>query len=85
MCQSPHVNYAIFLLRSNQLKLLRQCILSIHMEFAGDTRRSGIGLTSADADRVIPLRNDRVAILRDHAKITRRQIEVNFLAGAGLR
>ena len=52
------------------------------MEFAGATRRSGIGLSAADADRVVPLRDDRIAILGHHAQITRLQIEVNLLACA---
>ena len=64
--------------------LFGQCILAIDVEVAGRNGRSGVGLATADADRVIPLRDDRIAILRHHAQIARLQIEVNFLACAGI-
>ena len=61
-----------------------QCVLAIDMEMTADAWRSGIGLASADADRVVPLRDDRIAVLRHHAQITRLQIEMNLLACAGV-
>jgi hypothetical protein len=45
---------------------------------------SGIGLPTTDAEGVIPLSDDRIAILGHHAQITRLQIEVNLLRSAGL-
>jgi hypothetical protein len=53
------------------------------MKFAGEARRSGIGLTSADTDCIVSLRDDRVAILSYHAQVTWRQIEVHLLCGSG--
>ena len=52
------------------------------MEVSSRTRRSGIGLASTDADRVVPLRDDWIAILSHHAQIARLQLEMNLLACA---
>src|SRR5580692_8565997 len=62
--------------------LLRQCILPINVEVSSRNGCCGIGLTSADTDRVIPLRDDGIAILRHHLKIARLQIKMDLLAGA---
>ena len=50
------------------------------MEMTADVWRTGIGLSSADADRVIPLRDDWIAILRHHAQVARLQLEMDMLA-----
>src|SRR5271168_4953004 len=42
--------------------------------------RSSVGLAPTDADRVIPLRDDRIAVFRDHAQITWLQVEMDLLA-----
>ena len=52
------------------------------MELSGSHGRSCIRLASADADRVIALRDDRISILRHHAQIAVLQLEVNLLARA---
>src|SRR5580658_5336675 len=62
--------------------LFGQCILAVNVEVASRNRRCCLGLTSADADGVITLRNDRIAIFRDHAQIARLQVEMDLLARA---
>ena len=52
------------------------------MEIPGDAWCSGIGLSSADADRVITLRDDRIAVLGDHTKVVVFQFEMDTLAAA---
>lgn len=60
--------------------LLRQRDLAVDVEMAGDFRRSRIGLTSADADRVVPRGDDRLADIRHHAEIAIRELEMNLPA-----
>src|SRR5580658_9845539 len=67
---------------NNSPLLFGQCILAVNVEVACRNGRCCLGLTSADADRVITLRNDRIAIFRDHAQIARLQVEMNLLACA---
>src|SRR5579859_2820853 len=55
------------------------------MEVTRCNGRCCVWLTSADTDRVIPLGDDGIAILRYHLKIARLQIEMDFLASAGLK
>src|SRR5579863_682680 len=62
--------------------LLGQCILAVNVEVAGRNGRRRVWLATADADGVIPLRDDGIAILRHHLKIARLQIKVHFLTGA---
>src|SRR5580658_5762852 len=62
--------------------LFGQCILAVNVEVASRNGRCCLGLPSADADRVITLRNDRISFLRNHAEVARLQIEVHFLACA---
>src|SRR5579863_6172190 len=62
--------------------LFGQCILAVNVEVAGRNGRRRVWLATADADGVIALSNDGIAILRHHLKITRLQIKVHFLAGA---
>src|SRR6185437_4109609 len=54
------------------------------MKMAGDTRRSGIGLASADADGVIALGNHRITIFGHHTQIAWLQLEMHFLACASI-
>lgn len=70
--------------RMRFLKLLWQRVLAVNMEVATYARYSGIGLPTTDAECVIPLSDDRIAILGHHAQIARLQIEVNLLRSAGL-
>ena len=70
--------------RMRFLKLLWQRVLAVNMEVATYARYSGIGLPTTDAECVISLSDDRIAILGHHAQITRLQIEVNLLRSAGL-
>src|ERR1700754_2915564 len=60
--------------------LFRQCILPLDMKMTTDAGRASIGLGSSDADRVIPLRNDWIAVFRHHSKIAWLQIEMHLLA-----
>ena len=66
------------------LKLLWQRVLALNMEVITYARYSSIGLPTTDAECVIPLDDDRIAILGHHAQIARLQIEVNLLRSAGL-
>ncbi len=50
------------------------------MEMTADVWCTGIGLSSANADRVIPLRDDWIAILGHHTQIARLQLEMDMLA-----
>ena len=56
---------------SNVKKLFRQGVLAVNVEVAGHTWPSGVRLTSADADGVIPLSDNRIAILSHHAQVAR--------------
>src|SRR5580698_193369 len=62
--------------------LLGQCILAVNVEVASRNRGCCVGLTTADADRVIALSNDWIAIFRDHAQIARFQVEMDLLTRA---
>src|ERR1700675_918176 len=62
--------------------LLGQCILPVDVKVSGRDRCRCAGLTTADANGVIALSNDGIAIIRHHLKITWLQIEMDFLAGA---
>src|SRR5215469_16143691 len=64
--------------------LFWQCILAFNVETAADNRRSSVRLTAADADCVIALGDDRIAVFGHHFQIARLQIEVNCLARAGI-
>ena len=66
-----------------QPKLFGQGVLAVNVEVTGHTGRPGIGLASTDADGVIPLSDDRIAVLGDHAEVAVLQLEMDFLAGAG--
>ncbi len=44
----------------------RQCVLAIDMEMPADLWCSGPGLAASDTNRVIPLRDDRIAVLGHH-------------------
>src|ERR1700753_726321 len=52
------------------------------MEMPGRPWRSGIGLAAADADRVVPLSDDRIAVFRHHPQIARLQLEMELLTRA---
>src|ERR1700722_16830124 len=65
--------------------LLGQCILAINVEVASRDRCCCVGLTAADADRVIALSDDRVSFLGNRAEVARLQIEVHFLACARIK
>ncbi len=62
--------------------LLGQCILAVDVKVASRNGRCCVWLTSADADGVIALSNDGIAIFRHHLKIARLQIEMDLLARA---
>src|SRR5580704_2370113 len=62
--------------------LFGQCILAVNVKVAGRNRRRCVWLATADADGVIALSNDGIAILHHHLKIARLQIEMHFLACA---
>src|SRR3569833_306371 len=68
-----------------QSTLFRQGVLAIHMELSGYTGSSGVGLASPDADRVIPLRDDRIAFLGHHLEIARLQLKMALLACPGFK
>src|SRR5947209_10456770 len=46
--------------------LLGQGVLPVDVELSGSSRRSSIGLASANTDGVVPLRDDRIAFLIHH-------------------
>jgi hypothetical protein len=50
------------------------------MEMTADDWCSGTGLAATDTDRVIPLRDDWIAVLGHHTQITRLQLEMDMLA-----
>ncbi len=52
------------------------------MEMPGHDWRSRVRLASADADRVIPLSDDRISILVTMPRSRGFKIEMNFLARA---
>src|SRR5579863_2391069 len=60
--------------------LLGQCILPVDVKVTGRNGRCCVGLTTADADAVIALRDDGIAIFRHHLKIAWLQIEMDLLA-----
>ena len=53
--------------------------LAFNAEVSGDSRRSGIRLATADADRVITAADDQVAVLRHHAQVSVLKLEMNLL------
>ena len=53
------------------------------MEMPGGAWRSSIGLAAADADGVVPLSDDRIAIFRYHPQIARLELEMEQLTRAG--
>ena len=61
-------------------RLFGQGVLAVNVEVAGHTCRSGVRLASTDADGVIPLSDDRIAVLGNHAQIACLQCEMNLLA-----
>ena len=65
--------------------LFGQRQLAIDLEVPGDGRRSGIRLSSPDADGVVTSGNDRVTIFSDHDQIAVLQVEVDLLARARLQ
>lgn len=57
--------------RPARFKLLQQSVMTIDVEVAAHAWRTGVRPSSSDTDGVVTLRNDRIAILRDHVEIAR--------------
>src|SRR5580704_15572441 len=62
--------------------LLGQCVLAFNVEVASRNGRRCVRLATADADGVVALSNDGIAILCDYLKIAWLQIKMDFLACA---
>src|SRR5215472_15822484 len=67
------------------IPLLRQRVLSVNVELSSRNRRLCIWLSSTDADRVVPVRDNWISILRHHAQIAWLQLEVHLLACSGVQ
>src|SRR5690349_2903481 len=68
----------------DESRLFRKCDLSFHFEITADRRNPGAGLTSADGDCVLALRDHDVSRLGDHADVAAIQTELDLLTGARL-
>lgn len=55
------------------------------MELPGYAGSACIGLAASEGERVIPLSEDGISVLGDHAQVATLQLKVNLLAGAGFK
>src|SRR5678816_2249638 len=67
------------------VRLLRKNLCPFHLKLPSDRRCSGIGLSSADRNRILSIGDHRFTCLGHHAQVAFFQFEANLLRFSGLQ